>query len=282
MVRRGPSRGRMESSDIVPAVSSGRFGGKVALVTGGAAGIGLAVAERIIAEGGQVLVGDTNESALASQAERLGSACAVVRCDATTEEGSSSLAQHAIERFGRLDIAVANAGGGISCPIADLELSAWQRVLDLTLTGVFLTIKAAAKVMSDGGAIVAVSSLNARQPARGMSAYCAAKAGVESLVNVAALELGTRGIRVNAVAPGLVRTGTTEPLWGIPGMVNVYTENTAIGRYGAPSDIAAAVAFLASEDAAYISGTTLLVDGGAHHLAYPDTRSVRGKAEARS
>ena len=89
---------------------------------------------------------------------------------------------------------------------------------------------------------------------------------------------GQRGIRVNAVAPGLVRTGTTEPLWGIPGMVEAYTENTAIGHYGRPGDIAAAVTFLASEISAYISGTTLLVDGGAHHLAYPDTRNVRARA----
>jgi 3-oxoacyl-[acyl-carrier protein] reductase len=278
MARRGPRRGRMEPPDVVAAEPSGRLEGKVALVTGGASGIGLAVAERIIGEGGRVVIGDTDESALASQAERLGGACAVVHCDATTEDGTGTLAQQAVLRFGRLDIAVANAGGGVSCPISDLELSAWRRVLDLTLTGVFLTIKTAARVMSDGGAIVAVSSLNARQPARGMSAYCAAKAGVESLVNVAALELGTRGIRVNAVAPGLVRTGTTEPLWSIPDMVDAYTENTAIGRYGIPGDIAAAVAFLASEDAAYISGTTLLVDGGAHHLAYPDTRNVRARA----
>lgn len=275
MGRRGPSQGLTETPDAVPDMPSGRLEGRVALVTGGATGIGLAVVQRIIAEGGRVVMGDIDEASLEIQADRLGSSCAVVRCDITTEEGAVAVAEQAVERFGGLDIAVANVGGGISSPIADLDLSDWQRVLDLTLTGVFLTIKAAAGVMSDGGAIVAVSSLNAVQPARGMSAYCAAKAGVESLVNVAALELGPLNIRVNAVAPGLVRTGTTEPLWGVPGMVEAYAANTAIGRYGKPSDIASAVAFLASEDAAYVSGTTVFVDGGAHHFAYPDTRSIR-------
>jgi 3-oxoacyl-[acyl-carrier protein] reductase len=259
-------------------MSNGRLEGRVALVTGGATGIGLAVVERFIAEGGRVLVGDIDEAALEIQAERLGSSGAVVRCDITTEEGANAIAEQAVERFGRLDIAVANAGVGISSPIADLELSDWKRVLDLTLTGVFLTIKAAARVMSKGGAIVAVSSLNAFQPARGMSAYCAAKAGVESLVNVAALELGPHNIRVNAVAPGLVRTRATEPLWEVPGMIEAYAANTAIGRHGKPSDIASAVAFLASEDAAYVSGTTIFVDGGAHHFAYPDTRSIKANS----
>jgi NAD(P)-dependent dehydrogenase (short-subunit alcohol dehydrogenase family) len=279
MAKHGLKQGRMDIPESASEVTSHRFKGKVALVTGGATGIGLAVAERIIAEGGRVVIGDIDSAELEGQAERLGGACAAVVCDARSEEGTIALAELALERFGGLDIAVANAGGGISSPIVDLELGAWQQVLNLTLTGVFLTIKAAARVMSDGGSIVAMSSLNAVQPARGMSAYCAAKAGVESLVNVAALELGARNIRVNAVAPGLVRTGTTEPLWGIRRMVEAYTANTAIGRYGRPSDIAAAVAFLASDDAAYMSGTTVLVDGGAHHLAYPDTRSIRAAAD---
>jgi 3-oxoacyl-[acyl-carrier protein] reductase len=264
----------MAPPDGVSAGSAGRLAEKVALVTGGATGIGLAVVERIINEGGKVVIGDIDQRALETQVERLGTSCAGVCCDVVTEEGTMALAEQAVERFGSLDIAVANAGGGVSSPIADLSLARWQHVLDLTLTSVFLTIKAAAHVMADGGAIVAISSLNASQPARGMSAYCSAKAGVESLVNVAALELGVRGIRVNAVAPGLVRTGATEPLWNVPGMVEAYAANTAIGLHGNPPDIAAAVAFLASDDAAYVSGTSMFVDGGAHHLSYPDTRSI--------
>ena len=256
----------------------GRLDGKVAIVTGGAAGIGRAIAERMVDEGGRVVVGDIHEDGLRSVADALGEAGAVVRCDVTVEEGPEALAALAVDRFGRLDIAVANAGGGVASPIVDHTLADWQRVLDVTLTGTFLTVQAAARVMADAGSIVAIASINAVQPARRMAAYCAAKAGVVALVDVAALEFGPRGIRVNAVAPGLVRTPSTESLWTIPGMVEAYGENTALGRHGMPEDIAAAVVFLASDDAAFITGTTLLVDGGAHHLGYPDTGSVRARA----
>jgi NAD(P)-dependent dehydrogenase (short-subunit alcohol dehydrogenase family) len=255
-----------------------RLDGKVAIVTGGASGIGRAIAERIVDDGGRVVVGDIQEDALRSVSDALGEACAVVRCDVTVEEGPAALAASAVEHFGRLDIAVANAGGGVASSIADHTLADWRQVLDVTLTGCFLTIQAGARVMADGGSIVAIASLNAVQPARRMAAYCAAKAGVVALVDVAALELGPRGIRVNAVAPGLVRTPATEVLWALPGMVEAYRENTALGRHGMPDDIAAAVAFLVSDDAAFVTGTTLLVDGGAHHLSYPDTGSVRERA----
>jgi NAD(P)-dependent dehydrogenase (short-subunit alcohol dehydrogenase family) len=255
----------------------GRLDGKVAIVTGGAAGIGRAIAERIVNEGGRIVVGDVNEEGLRSVADALGEACAVVRCDVAVEEGPASLAALAVDRFGRLDIAVANAGGGVASPILDHTLADWQRVLDVTLTGCFLTVQAAARVMADTGSIVAIASINAVQPARRMAAYCAAKAGVVALVDVAALEFGPRGIRVNAVAPGLVRTPATESLWALPGMIDAYRENTPLGRHGMPDDIAAAVAFLASDDAAFITGTTILVDGGAHHLRYPDTGAVRAR-----
>ena len=256
----------------------GRLDGKVAIVTGGAAGIGRAIAERIVDEGGRVVVGDVSEEGLRSVADALGEACAVARCDVAVEEGPAALAALAVDRFGRLDIAVANAGGGVASPILDHTLADWQRVLDVTLTGCFLTVQAAARVMADAGSIVAIASINAVQPARRMAAYCAAKAGVVALVDVAALEFGPRGIRVNAVAPGLVRTPATESLWSLPGIVDAYRENTPLGRHGMPDDIAAAVAFLASDDAAFITGTTLLVDGGAHHLGYPDTGAVRARA----
>lgn len=197
------------------------------------------------------------------------------------EEGPAALARLAIERFGGLDIAVANVGGGVATTIVEHSLADWRQVIDVTLTGAFLTVRAAARVMTGGGSIVAVASVNAVQPARRMAAYCAAKAGVVALVDVAALELGPRGIRVNAVAPGLVRTPTTERLWNVPGMVDAYHEGTALGRHGLPDDIAGAVAFLASDDADFITGETLLVDGGAHHLGYPDTGRVRARAADR-
>lgn len=256
----------------------GRLDDRVALVTGGASGIGRAIAERIVRDGGSVVVGDIDDQGLASLSEKLGDACAVLHCDATAEEGPAALAALAVHRFGRLDIAVANAGGGVGGLIDDLSLAQWREVIDLSLTSTFLTVQAAGRVMADGGSIVAIASLSAVQPGRAVSAYCAAKAGVVALVDVAALEFGPRRIRVNAVAPGMVRTPAMEPIWRIPGMVEAYVDNTAIGRYGLPDDIAGAVAFLASDDASFITGHTLLVDGGAHHLSYPDTRRIIGRA----
>lgn len=153
--------------------------------------------------------------------------------------GPATLVAHAIDRFGRLDIAVANTGGGVGALIVDMTLAQWRAVVDLTLTSAFLTVQAAARVMADGGSIIAIASLSAVQPGRAVSAYCAAKAGVVALVDVAALELGPRGIRVNAVAPGLVRTPATEPIWAISGMVEGYVENTAIGATASPTTLPA-------------------------------------------
>ncbi len=251
-----------------------RLQDKVAVVTGAGSGIGRAIAQRIVSDGGRVVAGDIDDEALAALAASLGDGCQTLRCDATDEHGPAQLVSHAVERFGRLDIAVANVGGGVGGLIVDQTLAGWRAVIDLTLTSCFLTIQAAARAMADNGSIIAISSLSAVQPGRAVGAYCAAKAGVVALVDVAALELGGRGIRVNAVAPGLVRTNATEMMWRMPALVEGYVSNTPLGRHGMPDDVAAAVAFLACDDSSYITGHTLLVDGGAHHLSYPDTRRI--------
>lgn len=257
-----------------------RLDGKVAVVTGGGQGIGRAIAERIVAEGGKVVIGDLHAAALTEVAAGLGPAAAVMECDVTADDGPAALVRFAVERFGRLDVAVANAGGGAGGPVADQSPAEWRSVIDLNLVGAFLTFQAAANALEDGGCLIAMASLNAVQPAARMSAYCAAKAGVVALVNCAALELGDRGIRVNAVAPGLVQTPATAGVWQVPGLLDGYLENTALGRHADPSDIAAAVAFLASDDASFVTGTTLLVDGGGHLLRYPDTGSILARARS--
>lgn len=247
-----------------------RFAEKVAVITGGASGIGLATARRVVAEGGRAVVADLSAEALAAVAEELGDAVVTVTADVAVEDDVAGLVATAVERFGGLHIAFANAGIGSAARLADLSLEEWSRVLDVNLTGPFLLIKHAGPHMEAGGSIVVTASLNAVQPGIGMGAYCASKAAVAMLVQVAAMELGPRGIRVNAVAPGLVRTGLTEALTMFPAILDGYVENTPLGRYASPDEIANLVAFLCSDEAGYISGTLQLIDGAAHTMRYPD------------
>jgi NAD(P)-dependent dehydrogenase (short-subunit alcohol dehydrogenase family) len=250
--------------------STARLAGRVALVTGGASGIGLATARRFVAEGARVVVGDIDEKALAAVAEDLGDAVVTVRCDVTVEDDVERLAETALERFGGLHVAFANAGTATIAPVTNLDLAEWSRVLDVNLTGPMLTIKHAGRRMERGGSIIATASLNAVQAGNGMSAYCVSKAGVAMLVEVAAIELGPTGIRVNAVGPGLVATTLTEGAFAIPGVVDEYEENTVLGRHAQPAEVANLVTFLASDEADFITGSLYLVDGGAHTKRYPD------------
>jgi NAD(P)-dependent dehydrogenase (short-subunit alcohol dehydrogenase family) len=251
-------------------VEPGHGAGKVALVTGGASGIGLAATRRFARDGIAVVVGDVNDQALESVSDELGDAIRTLRCDVSQESDVEALASLAMDEFGRLDIAFANAGIGSSSAIVDIDVAEWRRVLEVNLVGSVLTIKHAARRMRSGGSIVVTASLNAVQPGLGMSAYCASKAGTKMLVEVAALELGGAGIRVNAIGPGLVRTGLTEGVWLVPSIVDEFRENTPLDRYSTPEEIANLVAFLSSDEAAFISGSFYLIDGGAHTMRYPD------------
>ena len=248
-----------------------RLDGKVALVTGAASGIGRAITRRFVAEGACVVAGDIDESRVTGLADELGDRCIAVVGDAVVEDDQAAFAAAATDRFARLDIAVANAGTGFLAAIDDHDLADWRRIIDVCLTGVFLTVKHAGRAMAagDGGSIVTMASLNAVQPAAGMSAYCAAKAGVAMLTEVAALELGPT-VRVNAIGPGLVQTGLTEALWSIPGVVDEFVENTTVGRFAQPEDIANLALFLASDESSFVSGGLYLADGGAHTRRYPD------------
>jgi NAD(P)-dependent dehydrogenase (short-subunit alcohol dehydrogenase family) len=247
-----------------------RLDGKIALVTGGANGIGRAIVERYRAEGARVVAADVDVARLA-ELDRLGDpALGTVRCDVTDEASVAEAADATVERFGGLDIAVANAGRGAFAPVVGHPLDEWKAIIDLCLTGVMLTINHAGRVMNEGGSIIAISSLNATQPAAGMSAYCAAKAGVVALVRCAAMELGERRIRVNAIAPGLIETDATALMFAMPGIVEEFVDNATVGRYGSGAEVANVALFLGSDESTFVSGSLYPVDGGGNTGRYPD------------
>lgn len=239
-------------------------------MTGGASGIGLATARRFAAEGASVMIGDIDGDRALEAASLVAEGAVGRRCDVRDEFEVEGLVQAAVDQFGSLDIAFANAGIGSFGRIVDADLDEWRRVVEVDLVGPLLTVKHAARHMSTGGSIILTASLNAVQPANGMSAYCCSKAGVAMLAQVAALELGPRRIRVNAVGPGLVRTPLTEAMWSLPAIVDEFDENAPLATDTSADDVANLVTFLASDEASSVTGTLQLIDRGAHTRRYPD------------
>jgi len=250
---------------------TGRLDGRVAVISGGASGIGREIARRYVAEGAAAVLGDLNRDLLEEVGGELGPACMVSEADVTVEADVEALVAGALAAHGRVDIGVNCAGVGGLAPVADMALDDWNLVVGTCLTGVFLATKHEARAMASGGAgvIVNISSINARQPAEGMAAYCAAKAGVEMFTRVAAMELGPAGIRVVGIGPGLVDTPLTSFQRELPAMRAAYLESIPLGRAGTTDDIASAAVFLASDDASWISGDTLFVDGAEMTRGYP-------------
>ena len=237
-----------------------RFEGKVAVVTGGANGIGRATAERFLGEGARVAILDREpEAARAWLADAAaGASAAVIACDITDAASVDAAIAETLGAFGRIDALASVAGG--DRPVADeFDEQHWRDIVDLNLQGPVRLIRAArAALLESRGAIVLVSSVNG-VAAYGEPAYASAKAGLTLLAKNLAVELGPSGVRINAVAPGTVRTRVWDAQeGGADAMRRLYP----LDRVGEPSDIAAAIAFLASDDASWITGVTLPVDGG--------------------
>ncbi len=246
-----------------------RLEGRVALVTGGLRGIGRAIAERLLADGARVMLADLADDA-AEDIASLGPDAAYIRLD-VTDEADWARAIDAIEqRFGRLDILVANAGIGGSAPVRDMSLVDWRKTMAVNLDGVFLATRYCCDLLARGGAdwaggaaIVNISSIMGLVALPGVSAYNASKGAVRLFTKATALEFAAdkRPIRVNSVHPGfvetplLVDTSTKEA-------IDFYTASTPVGRMAQPHEIAAVVSFLASDDASYMTGSELVVDGG--------------------
>jgi NAD(P)-dependent dehydrogenase (short-subunit alcohol dehydrogenase family) len=248
------------------AVAEGRFSGKTALVTGAAQGIGRAIAERFASEGANVVLLDIDGDLAERTAGELpaqGGTAVAVGGDIARRQDVRDAVERALERFGRLDILAANAGIADAQPFMETEDASWRRIIDVNLTGTFFCLQEAARAMiaTGGGAMIATASTNAFWVESNMAAYNASKGGIVALVKSAAFDLGVHGIRVNAVAPGMIRTRanyiTEDPVAGPE-----YLKGVPLGRFAEPAEMAAVVAFLASDDASYVSGELLVADAG--------------------
>jgi NAD(P)-dependent dehydrogenase (short-subunit alcohol dehydrogenase family) len=261
-----------------------RLAGKIAIVTGGASGIGRGCARALATEGAAVIVADVDDSGSRETCDFIGAAGGVARAhvlDVTDERHWKAVIELARNVFGRLDILVNNAGICISKPILEMSLSMWRRQLAINLDGVFLGAQAAMPLMttSGGGSIVNISSVAGLKGVAGMTGYCASKGGVRLFTKALALECAQarNSIRVNSVHPGAIET----PIWLKLGNDGALPEHSAganedvmaqiraageqatpLGHTGVPADIAAGVVFLASDESRFITGTELIIDGG--------------------
>jgi NAD(P)-dependent dehydrogenase (short-subunit alcohol dehydrogenase family) len=236
--------------------------GRTAVVSGGAHGIGSAVVKRLLDDGVSVVVLDLDGSAqFGGGLPRL----EYVSGDVRARTDVKAAVDCAVERFGGVDIVVAVAGIGSLRPLLEIDDALWQRTIDVNLTGVFLTVQEGARAMVDAGrrgAIVVVSSTNAVYAEESTVHYTASKGALVALVRAASLDLARHGIRINAVAPGMVRTRMSAPLTEDAAAAAEFLANVPLARFAEPEEIAAVVRFLASEESSYLTGSLVVADGG--------------------
>jgi NAD(P)-dependent dehydrogenase (short-subunit alcohol dehydrogenase family) len=245
-----------------------RLRNKTALITGGNSGIGLATAKLFIAEGARVAITGRNQATLQAAAQELGPNAFALQADATDVAATEQAVAEAAARLGRLDILFANAGIPGRTPVGGTTLEAFEQVLRTNVTGAFFTVQAAAPHLNDGGSIILTGSVMSEMGSPGSAAYAASKAGLRGMGRVLASEFAPRGIRVNLVSPGATRT----PIWDssapTPDAKAQLEQRLSgvipLGRLGEAEEIARTVLFLASDDAVYINGAELFVDGGAN------------------
>ncbi|NMO17816.1 glucose 1-dehydrogenase [Pyxidicoccus fallax] len=244
-----------------------RLENKVALITGGNSGIGLATARLFVAEGARVAITGRNQETLDAAARELGPDVLVLKADVNDPEAVGRAVEATVARFGRLDVLFANAGISGFTPVGKTSLASFQDILNTNLTSVFFTVQAAVPHLNDGASVVLNGSVLAVLGARGYSAYAASKAGVRAMARVMAAELSPRRIRVNVVTPGAAQT----PIWSaaaptpeaLAALEQRLARGIPLGRLGEADEIAKTVLFLASDDASNIQAAELVVDGGA-------------------
>jgi len=239
--------------------------GKVVIVTGAGRGLGRAIAEGFVAEGCRVVITGRDRKTLARAAAEMAGEVLCHPADVADEDQVAALCAAVRDHWGRIDVLVNNAGINPFYKRAEhTERSEWQQIIDVNLTGVFFACKHAGQTMlaQGAGAIVNITSVAARVALDRTTAYCAAKAGVERMTAELGLEWAKRGVRVNAVGPGYFATDLTAGLRGNEALAAAITARTPMGRFGRPDELVGACLFLASDAAAYVTGATLMVDGG--------------------
>lgn len=251
--------------------------GKVAMVTGGATGIGFACAQALVEAGARVMICARREDVLQEACASLGERSDAVTCDVADEASVAAAVQATVERFGGLDLAVNSAGTGAASPLLAMPTEQWANCLSTNLTGVFYCVRAQANAMVEagrGGSIVNISSIAGLLPHPWMSPYCVSKAGVDMLTRCAAEELGEHEIRVNAVQPGVVKTPMASMLADNEVSRAEYLRRMPISRIGRPEDVGQLVAFLLSDEASWITGQVIGVNGGHDLRGGPDLKPL--------
>ena len=250
---------------------------KTAIVTGGAQGIGFAIAQRFVEEGMHVVIADVEDAKGNDAAERLSKIgdALYMHCDVADRLDVRNLMAKSVEAYGAIDVLVANAGIVHTAEFLEIEESDFDRVMGVNLKGVFLTCQAVARHMVEQveeggrpGSIITMSSVNAEMAIPNQVPYCAAKGGVRQLTKVMALALAKHGIRVNALGPGTIMTDMLENVLTDEDIRQRMLSRTPMGRIGKPSEIASIAAFLASDQSSYITGQTIYADGGRLGLNY--------------